>query len=288
MNEDVKQLEALTWASSFLEKHQREAYVANVLLAYHLQIDPKDLHETMQDHLTASVYNAFKSDIIKHVQTGIPVQHITKEAYFYGRSFFVNEHVLIPRYDTEFVLQAVIDHVKEFPLDEVIIADIGTGSGIIAITLALELPQATIYATDISEEALIIAAENARKHDANINFLQGSFIEPLIEKKIHPTIVVSNPPYIPFGHEAILADTVKDYDPPTALYSGETGLEAYEKMTDQVTSLSKQPEVLAYEIGFDQGDAVKEIIENKFPSSTPVILNDFQGNERVVFAHLKK
>src|SRR5699024_10250682 len=148
MKQSVTVFEALSWASSFLKEYGREAFVANVLLAYHLQIDSSELHEQMNHVLPGALVEQFKKDIEKHVTTGMPIQHITEEAFFYGRSFHVNEDVLIPRYDTEFVLQAVIDYVhaqnEQKPFT---IVDIGTGSGIIAITLALELPEAIVYAT---------------------------------------------------------------------------------------------------------------------------------------------
>lgn len=283
----MKLTEALTWASDFLNESKREAYVANVLLAYHLGVDTIKLHEMMREEVPTDVLTRFQRDVTKHAQTGEPVQHITKEAYFYGRKFYVSDHVLIPRYDTEFVVQAVIDEVKKHHQNEPLtIVDIGVGSGIIAITLALELINASIYATDISDEALKVAKQNAATYNVPITFMQGSYLEPVLKKGLSPNIIVSNPPYIPLGEEALLTDTVKDYDPTLALYGGITGLEAYEAITMQTTKLQNKPSFLAYEIGYNQGHAVTEIVKRYFPSAITILIPDFQGNDRVVVASL--
>src|SRR5699024_2022711 len=126
--------------------------------------------------------------------------------FFYGRQFKVNEHVLIPRQETEELVHYIINENKQQnkPLT---IADIGTGSGVIAITLSLELPDTLIYTTDISEQALMIARENAKKLGANVYFLHGNFLNPLIEKEINPHIIVANPPYIKLSQKDTLPDT---------------------------------------------------------------------------------
>lgn len=289
MTQSIKQIEALTWASSLLEKHRREPYVANVLLAHHLSVDTSDLHMTMNETIPMAIYEQFEHDIKLHVKTGIPAQHMTGESHFYGRVYRVNEHVLIPRYDTEFVVQAVIDYVRtNMAHEQVTIVDVGTGSGVIAITLAMELPNATIYATDISEGAIEVASYNRDVYDVSVTFLHGNYLEPIIKANVRPHIIISNPPYIPFKEKEMLLNTVKNYDPSIALFSGESGLEAYEIITAQVSQLEKLPVVLAYEIGFEQGLSVKRIIQESFPWATPVITKDFQQNDRVVFTKLIK
>lgn len=289
MSQKMTQLEALTWASNFLQADGREAYVANILLAYHLQVDTAQLHETMQAMMPEDVLECFQADVKHHVVTGKPVQHITGEAYFYGRKFHVNEEVLIPRYDTEFVLQAVIDYVKEQASDEpIMIADIGTGSGIIAITLALELPNVIVLATDISQQALELASKNATAHGATIRFMQGDFVQPVIAANLLPHIIISNPPYIPKAEASMLTDTVKAYDPAIALYGGETGLEAYEAITKQAEQLATNLQFIAYEIGYNQGKAVSAIVKECFPQAETRIGYDFQQLERVVTGKLCK
>src|SRR5690625_3335866 len=169
MTKLMKQYEVLHWASLFLKKNNCEEQVAKVLLQHHLAVTRSEFYMMMQDTIPAPIIEKFKADIKKHAQTGIPVQHLIGYEFFYGRKFKVNKHVLIPRPETEELVQQVIEAGKNYPQDKPLtIVDVGTGSGVIAITLALEIPQAQIYAIDISKKALQIAEHNAKQLQANI------------------------------------------------------------------------------------------------------------------------
>src|SRR5690625_1818262 len=236
-----KQYEVLQWAFSFLKKHGCEENVANILLQHHLQVSQEQLMLMMRKELSEKVIIYISDDIKRHVQSGIPDQHLVGYAYFYGRKFIVNKHVLVPRFDTEILLEQTLQLIsKQFPKNEKIkIVDVGTGSGIIAITLALELPNATIYATDISEDALEIARTNAAKHKVNVHFFNGNFLEPIIQNKINPEVIISNPPYIRKSDRETLTNTVKNYDPPLALYGGMDGMSAYKEILSQIHLLKQ-------------------------------------------------
>ncbi|HLR54327.1 MAG TPA: peptide chain release factor N(5)-glutamine methyltransferase [Pseudogracilibacillus sp.] len=280
----MKQHEVLHWASSFLEKHGREASSAAVLLQHHLQIAPAEFYLKMQEYIAEEVRQAFMKDVKRHAETGIPVQHILGLAPFFGRDFVVNEDVLIPRFDTEVLIEQVMRCLeREADLSNFTLVDIGTGSGIIAITLKLAFPMMTVYATDISERALTVAKQNADLYKADIQWLQGDFLEPFMNQQLEANVIVSNPPYIDPNDRGTLQDTVKDYDPELALYAENHGLQAYQKIMEQTVRLNQQAlRYLFFEIGYNQGEEVSSIIRTTYPASSVSVIQDLGGQDRVV------
>lgn len=280
----MKQFEVLQWASLFLEQNHCETKIAEILLQHHLQISRPHFFMNMREPVSENIVHNLKVDLEKHVETGVPVQHILGYETFYGRDFIVNEHVLIPRPETEELIEHVVAQsngrsVKDVPLT---IADIGTGSGVIATTLALEIPNATVYATDISDRALEIAQKNAKQLDVNVTFFQGDFLEPLIEKSIKVDMLISNPPYIAWSDEESLSRTVRNFDPEIALFAEDNGLAAYKRILEHAPAILKPNGSIVFEIGFEQGDAVSSLIKNAFPSSTIKVIPDINEKDRIV------
>lgn len=283
-----KQYEVLQWAFSFLKEHKREENVAEILLQHHLDVSRAVFFASMREKVSEKIVAQFKQDIVEHVTTGIPVQHLTGEAFFYGRSFRVSKHVLVPRFETEELVHHVIEGVQKTYGDEpVTIVDVGTGSGIIAITLALELPNAFVYATDISEEALQVAKKNAADQAASVDFIHGDFLQPIIEEGISPQIIVSNPPYIKKTDEPSLSDTVKNFDPHLALFAENQGLKAYEEIMDQTIKLTDNLRFIYFEIGFNQAKAITSIIKKQFPTSKICTIQDMNDKDRIIVTKLK-
>lgn len=285
----MKQYEVLKWASVFLKEHNREEKVAELLLQHHLSVPRATFYMQMRENIPANIIEKFKVDIVKHVKTGVPVQHLIGYEHFYGRTFSVNKDVLIPRPETEELIQCTIDHVKSnfTGADHPVIVDIGTGSGVIAITLALELPNATIYATDISTAALAVAKKNAANLGANVIFLTGDFLQPLIELQEKADIIVSNPPYIAREDVDSLVDTVKNFDPELALFANENGLAAYRKIVNQLPEAMEAKCSLFLEIGHNQGEAVTNIIMDTFPTANVNVLQDMNKKDRIITAKLE-
>lgn len=284
-----KQYEVLRWASLFLEKHKREPKVAEILLIHHLNVSRSEFFMRIQETVPADVLEKFQRDIYRHAETGIPVQHLTGYEEFYGRKFTVNEHVLIPRPETEELVVHVIEKVKKMANDKPItIVDVGTGSGMIAITLALELPHMNVFATDISVEALAVARRNAKKLHADVNFLQGDFLQPIIDKEITPDVIVSNPPYIAMSEKSTLSVTVRDFDPSLALFAEENGLAAYKKIIRQAKDIENPAALLAFEIGYEQAENIHKIIHEAFPASTIQTIQDINQKDRMISADLNK
>src|SRR5699024_5208617 len=284
----MKQYKVLQWAFSFLNKYQREEKVAELLWQHVTQQSSTMFYANMQQDIDEATQRRFEELIYEHALHGTPLQHMIGSAPFYGREFVVNKDVLIPRFETEEVVFHVIEQIKQQLHDEKItIADLGTGSGVIAITLALELPHIDVYATDISEHALQVAQKNANEHHVKVQFSHGDFLMPMIKDEINPHVIVSNPPYIAKSERNLLADTVKDYDPELALFADNQGLAAYETIVKQVTKLaSREKRLLIFEIGYEQGEAVLRIIKHTFPQSDIRILQDINGKDRIVSAIL--
>lgn len=280
----MKQFEVLKWASSFLKKYNREEKVAEILLQHHLHLSREAFFLNMRENIDETIIDRFKKDIEQHSLTGIPYQHLTGYECFYGRKFVVNEHVLIPRQETEELVQLVIEHYKQQE-DPVTIVDIGTGSGIIAVTLALELQHVKVYATDISEKALNVAKQNAKRLEANIQFLHGDFLKPIIDHNIYPHVIVSNPPYIKMSDKKLLQDSVKQFDPHIALFAKDNGLHSYENILKQSTNIMTQLESIYFEIGFDQGKDVSKLISTIYPQSINKVIKDINDNDRII--HIK-
>ncbi|WP_449355032.1 peptide chain release factor N(5)-glutamine methyltransferase [Virgibacillus natechei] len=277
----LKQYEVLNRASLFLEKHNRETKVAELLLQHHLQVSRSKFFAKMQDPIPRTVMENFQADIRKHALTGVPVQHLTGEESFYGRPFSINENVLIPRPETEELVQHMINLAGQKDKQPVIV-DIGTGSGIIAITLALEIPNAIVYASDISEEALEIAARNAKQLDVEVTFLHGDFLQPFIDNNIQADIIVSNPPYIAKADMKHISDTVKNFDPELALFAEENGLAAYQKIIEQAHQVIKDDGQLAFEIGDQQSVSVTALVKKRFPSAEVQTIKDINKKDRII------
>ncbi len=286
----MKQFKVLQWAFSFLKQYNREPHVAERLLQHVTNRSRTEFLLHMQDELDSSTIATFKQMIECHAKEGVPIQHMIGLAPFYGRDFYVNSDVLIPRFETEELVERTIQtiHSSFTEVDSpLIVADLGTGSGVIAVTLALEVPSLSVYATDISEQALEVAKQNATMFQAKLQFLHGDFLRPLIERNINPNIIVSNPPYISFAEASELSDTVKRYDPALALFAEKDGLAAYETIVEQITELPPLTgRQVLFEIGYQQGERVVNLIKETFPNSNVDILQDINGKDRIVHANL--
>ncbi len=270
--------EARRWASLFLKQHNRETRVADLLLEDLLDLNLAMLMAYERDPFPQDKLQLYKQHVREHAETGIPVQHLIGEADFYGRRFCVNEHVLIPRPETEELIEGV--RKRLLPSDQVL-ADIGTGSGIIAITLQLETNRRTL-ATDISKQAVATAKTNADKNEAAIEWFCGDFLQPLQTETID--VLISNPPYI--ARDEPLADTVKNFDPELALFADNDGLAAYEAIVRQIAARTQKPRLIALEIGHQQGQAVKHMIHSQLVNYHVTIEQDINQKDRMIFAIL--
>ncbi|HSI68507.1 MAG TPA: peptide chain release factor N(5)-glutamine methyltransferase [Planococcus sp. (in: firmicutes)] len=281
MNDSIRVHEALNRASSFLKDHHREEAVARILLQHELGMSQALLLASLRDPVSAADFDRFWQKVELHAK-GTPVQHLTGKEEFYGREFLVNPTVLIPRPETEELVEETLKLInthlaKENPA----IADIGTGSGIIAITMKCELPHSDVTATDISESALTTAAVNAERLGADVTFLHGDLTEPIRGAKWD--VVLSNPPYIAHSEAKDLSDTVHDHEPHEALFAAGNGLAIYAKLAEQLPPLVNKPGIIGFEIGHQQGEAVKGMLTASFPQAAVYVKKDINKRDRMVF-----
>ncbi|HIY93148.1 peptide chain release factor N(5)-glutamine methyltransferase [Companilactobacillus sp. HBUAS56275] len=231
------------------------------------------------DIVPNDVMRKFRDGIIK-LGMDVPVQYILGYAYFLNRSFTVNENVLIPRQDTEEMVQKIIDDHSD---KNESICDIGTGSGIIAVSLGLEFPDDEILATDISDEALKVAQLNADNYQTNNVYFQQSDLF----KKIEPQqfdVIVSNPPYIAEDEKKDMDPSVIKYEPDLALYGRDNGLEFYENIVKVVDNYLSDHGTLYMEFGFKQKNAINQIFCDNLPNYVVEFHKDMSGNYRYLKA----
>jgi release factor glutamine methyltransferase len=281
MTEVKRVFEALNRASSFLKANGREENAARILLQHELGLSQAGLLASLRDEMAQDSFEHYWQNIEQHA-AGVPVQHLTGVEEFYGRTFQVNGDVLIPRPETEELIEETLQLASRYFREKApSVADIGTGSGVIAITMKCELPDAAVTATDISERALETAKANAERLGADIAFELGDLAEPLQGRKWD--IVLSNPPYIAYSEAESLSDTVRDFEPHSALFAGKEGLALYEKMALQLPDLLNKPGIIGFEIGHEQGKAVQTLLQEAFPEAHVYVKKDINRNDRMVF-----
>jgi protein-(glutamine-N5) methyltransferase, release factor-specific len=275
--------EALKSAQKELAEVEVYEQSAQLLMLELADQQASDLYSNYETAMPDDLYHSFIVGI-ERLKMHEPLQHILGYHWFYGRKFSVNEDVLIPRYETEELVANVLMEIDEhFPNNEVKIVDIGTGSGAIAISLALEEPRVCMYASDISEKALTIAQVNAQALDANISFIQGDMLEPLIVSKIKVDVLVSNPPYIPKNQN--IETSVKNFEPSIALFGGEDGLHFYRKILKGAHKVINDKSILAFEIGFDEKEAILSLADEYFPNDRKEVLKDINNKDRMLFIY---
>ncbi|EJJ6355701.1 peptide chain release factor N(5)-glutamine methyltransferase [Staphylococcus pseudintermedius] len=217
------------------------------------------------------------NDGLSQLLTGMPVQYVVGQSEFYGRQFKVNSDVLIPRPETEEVVHYFLTQLAAAK----VVADIGVGSGAIAITLKAERPELRVIATDISFQALAVARENAQRLQRDITFLQGNALQPLIDQDVRLDGLISNPPYIG-EHERILMDnSVIQYEPHVALFAAQEGYQVYAAILRDLPHVMQDGAPVVFEIGFQQGAQLTRMMQQLYPHITPEVINDINGHARI-------
>lgn len=218
------------------------------------------------------------NDAVDRMLSGEPIQYITGFQTFLGEKFTVDYRCLIPRPETEEVLMHFIERCQQGD----VVADIGTGSGIIAVMLKQLRPDLKVYATDLYDGPLQIAQQNADAHHTEITFLKGNALEPLVENNIRLDGLISNPPYIDFADASEMTETVLDYEPHQALFAENHGLAIYAAIIEQLPFVMQNGAIVVFEIGFEQGPTLKRMIEEKYPHIEVEVIADINGNDRIV------
>lgn len=246
------------------------------LLQKVLNVDRLYILLNLERNLSEEEENLFNKFIEERLNNR-PIAYIVGNREFMGLDFYVQEGVLIPRPDTEILVEEVIQIART--MDKPRILDLCTGSGAIAISIAKYVPNAVVYAVDISEKALEVAVDNARRLKANVKFIKSNLFKDLKEMKFD--IIVSNPPYIKKDDIQFLSDEVQK-EPEIALDGGYDGLDFYRKISRQAIEYLKFGSYLCFEIGFDQKIDVIDIIEKEEHYTGTYCKKDLYGNDRII------
>jgi len=251
---------------------------ADVLLMHTLKKSRAWLMAHGDELLSDELFLSY-TELLERRRRGEPIQYITGETEFYGLPFRVTPEVLIPRPETEHLVEKVIELAARFEQPRIV--DVGTGSGAIAVALAHEWLSAVITAIDLSSSALAIARENAKRNEVDLRFLDGDLLAPVAGECFE--IVVSNPPYVPSGDRATLSVEVREYEPALALFAGDDGLDVYCRLIPAAFGALVPGGYVALEIGYGQSKAITELLA-KAGFEQIEFVPDLQGIPRVASA----
>ena len=222
-------------------------------------------------------YKGNLSDAIKRLDNGEAVQYIVGNVEFYNSIINVNKNVLIPRFETEELVEKTINYIKKYFKDKIDILDLGTGSGCIAISLAKNT-NSSIDAIDISDSALEVAKYNAKANNVDINFIKRDMTIP--DDKLYD-VIISNPPYL--RDESEVDEIVKNNEPPLALYASDDGMYFYKKILKNYKNNLKEKFIIAFELGYNQADYLYDFAKKIYPNSEVIIDYDLTGYKRFLF-----
>ena len=272
--------QAITKACLLLRRQGKEESLARFLLMYILDESPQLFSNSLSEQMSKENEDKYFSLIEKHIKEDVPLSHLVGFEYFYDRKYKVTKDVLSPRMETEELIYKVIEYVKASNKNKFKILDLCTGSGIIAITLKKELEQVSVdvIASDISEEAIEVAKENAQSYTATITFIKSDIFNDIDDKF---DIIVSNPPYIDRKDEVTMQDNVLKYDPHLALFAEEEGMYFYRKIIEQANDYLNENGVMFFEIGYDQKDKIIKLADMNGYSAE--VYKDINGRDRMAF-----
>lgn len=256
-----------------------EKEAIKILILELSKMDGATFFANLNSEIPTDLQTKFDEAVDLYINKRIPIQHIIGYSYFYGYKMKVSNKVLIPRPETEELVSYVLQTYDEvFEGAKVDLVDVGTGSGAIAIALSLEEPNFSVVATDISEEALEVAKENAEANNAKVNFLQGDMLEPLINKGLKFDVLVSNPPYIP--DDEYVEDIVKDNEPSVALFGGIDGMYFYNIILSNASKILKDKNIILFEHSYSKKKEMLELANKYFPNAKSEVIKDLNGKDR--------
>lgn len=262
-------------------KFNKEVEAVKLLLMELSNQDPHTFYLNLKSEVDEKFKNHFEEQLTKYLKHDIPVQHLIGHAYFYGHAFLVNEHVLIPRSETEQLVEEVLYlYDQYFEHEKVRVLDLGTGSGCIGLTLSLEEKNMDVSVSDISVKALEVANNNSEKLNADVSIIHSDLFENI---KGTFDIIVSNPPYIP-DEEAL--DNIVKKEPDVALFGGSLGVDFYEKILKQIKPFLKEKALIAFEHGYMQNDVIRAFVNKHLPNAIVIQKKDLQQKDRFTFVGL--
>jgi len=258
-------------------KNKEEEAVKLLLMELSHQ-DPHQFYLHLQDEVEEKFENEFLAKLDLYINQDIPVQHLIGHSYFFGYSFKVNEDVLIPRSETEQLVEHVLYYYDQYFNDQILdVLDLGTGSGCIGLTLALEVEPLNLTISDISEEALKVATFNADNLHVKAEIIQSDLFQNI---KKRYDMIISNPPYIPDSE--VVQDIVKK-EPSVALYGGKLGVDFYERIIKESLFYIKDKALIGFEHGYQQKAQILAFAQHYYPEAKIIQVKDLAGKDRFTF-----
>lgn len=250
---------------------------AKILLAELLQKNPLELLICLDEIVTEEKVNTYKKEILA-LEEGKPLQYVIGHVNFYGNEFHVDERVLIPRFETEELVENTINYINKYFTEPVDIIDLGCGTGAIGISLEKKVSTKSVDLVDISDEALEVTHINCGKLNSSANIIKSNFFSN-IDKKYD--VIISNPPYIELNEE--IEDIVKNNEPHLALYGGEDGLDCYREILKNAKEHMKERCLIAFEIGYKQAENIKTIANQYLDNIRIEVKKDLSDKDRMLF-----
>ncbi len=275
----------LKQAEKRLEAHDIPASYAKFVMNELLNDQDRNLYLEMDQALDVQTQTQF-DQMIELLCINTPLAYVLEYQLFYGHRIQVSKDVLIPRFETEELVMRVLQAMDEYFDDDKLVAfDVATGSGAIACALKLEAPGLSVYASDISNEALEVARDNARALGAEVNFYLGDMLEPFVQAKIQADVLVCNPPYIPESEQP--ETSVLDFEPHVALFGGEDGLKFYRAFFKDAKHIMKDKALLAFEMGYQQANDLSKLVRESFKNAKIEVFQDMQGHDRILLVYVQ-
>lgn len=250
---------------------------AKILLADIIGKNPLELLNYLDLEVEEESCEKYKRAVLA-IEEGTPLQYALGKVNFYGNEFLVDERVLIPRFETEELVENTIKYINEYFTTPVDIIDLGCGSGVIGLTLEQKVPTNSVDLIDISSEALEVANKNCGKLNSKANMIKSDMFSN-VEKKYD--VIISNPPYIRDDEE--IEDIVKKNEPSLALFAGSDGLDCYRKILSTIKPHMKDKCLIAFEIGYLQKEAICKLIEEYLEDVKVICKKDLSGKDRMIF-----
>ena len=281
--ESIKTVKILLKKSiEYLEKNnvKENKLIAEIIISNILNVDRMMLFTKYREIVSNNDIEKIREYLKKIAKDKLPLQYLLNEQEFYGRKFYVNKGVLIPRQDTEILVEKAINIVKDKKIETPKILDIGSGSGVIGITMALEIENSKVLGIDVSDVAIEISNKNREILKAkNIKIIKSNLFENVSFKEFN--MIISNPPYISRDEIDVMSENTLTWEPEEALFAENEGLYFYNEICDKGYEYLQKEGYLLFEIGYKQGEKVKMIMENKGYKEIEII-KDLQGLDRVV------
>lgn len=255
---------------------------AKMLLSSYLDVNPLELLTILDKEVDSDIEKLYKSSL-EALKENKPIQYVIGNVNFYGLKFIVNKNVLIPRFETEELVEQVVEYTKDLNKDKIKILDLGCGSGAIGLTLKSILKDSEVTLTDISKEALEVAKLNANNLNLDVTFIESDWFSNV--KLEQYDIIVSNPPYIRTDEE--IEEIVKNNEPSLALYGGVDGLDCYRKILANIKLYLNNKFLIAFEIGESQKEGIYDIVNKYLKDIEITCKKDLYGRNRMIFVRNK-